>query len=59
MEIFRVRQLMALEAIRMHVALHGLPTASLRELHPVSALPNPFDETAVVYKAVEEAAAWH
>lgn len=58
-QICFVRQLMTLEAIRMHTAEHGSPPASLNDLVPVPALPNPFDGNPFVYKSIKEAAAWH
>ena len=58
-QICFVRQLMTLEAIRMHVAEHGSPPESLNDLGPVPALPNPFDGNPFVYKSIEEEAAWH
>lgn len=58
-QICHVRQLMTLEAIRMHVSEQGSPPASLNDLRPVSALPNPFDGTSFVYQVIEETAAWH
>ena len=58
-QICFVRQLMTLEAIRMHVAEHGSPPASLNDLGPVPALPNPFDGNPFIYKSIKEADAWH
>lgn len=58
-QICFVRQLMTLEAIRMHAAEHGSPPESLNDLGPVPALPNPFDGNPFVYKSIKEAAAWH
>jgi len=49
---------MTLEAIRMHVAEHGSPPASLDDLLSVPALPNPFDGRQFAYKSIEEASAW-
>ena len=57
-QICHVRQLMTLEAIRMHVAEYSAPPASLNDLHLVSALPNPFDGSLFLYKVVEKKTAW-
>ena len=57
-QICHVRQLMTLEAIRMHVAEHAAPPASLNDLLPAPALPNPFDGRPFLYGIVEEEKAW-
>ena len=58
-QVCHVRQLMTVEAIRMHVAEHASPPASLDDLHLSPALPNPFHGSPFLYSVAEEEDAWH
>lgn len=52
-------RLITAEAIRMHVGTHeGRPPASLKELSPVTAFPNPYSDSDFGYKVEESKEEW-
>ncbi len=56
--VYFLHRLMNVEALRMHLAVHGELPDALSDMHLAPAMPNPFDGSEFTYDVKEEANGW-